>query len=100
MVVRTTQILKESFELAQNGKTFGTRLSRCDLAIEKVQEILPLEKRGIPTVDPSPSVLLPELKQMREAVIEEEVRSVVDKASKSQRLQRVNEQKKRRLYRP
>jgi hypothetical protein len=81
-LIRNVQILKESIELAQNGKTFSTRLSRCDLAIEKARELLPVEKKGIPTVEPNPSILLEELLQMREAIIEEEVRSVIDKASK------------------
>ena len=66
--------------LAHEGKTFGTRLSRCDLAIEHAEHLSKFENKSVPTVSPSPSVILTEYRALRTQLIIEEANTVADKS--------------------
>ncbi|MDA2932986.1 hypothetical protein MYX82_01440 [Acidobacteria bacterium AH-259-D05] len=68
-------------QLAHDGKTFGTRLSRCDLALEHAQALLEYEEKGIPTVQPAPSALVSEYQGFRDDLIMEEAQSIAEKSS-------------------
>ena len=74
------RVLIDSMRLAHEGKTFGTRLSRCDLTIEHSEYLSKFEHKGIPTVSPSPSVILTEYRALRTELIIEEANTVADKA--------------------
>ena len=66
--------------LAHEGKTFGTRLSRCELVIEHVEFLLEFEKKDIPTVSPPPSRILRECRTLRTKIIVEEASGITEKA--------------------
>jgi len=57
-----------------------TRLSRCDLLVEHAKALLKYERKGIPTVSPSPSQLLTEYTAMRDQIVLEGVTAEVEKA--------------------
>jgi hypothetical protein len=66
--------------LVREGKTFGTRLSRCDLVIEHAEHLAGFERKGVPTVSPAPSAILSEYRALRTQLILEEANTVADKA--------------------
>jgi len=76
----TGRVVVESLKLAQQGKTFKTRLSRCDLLAERAAELLPLEQRGIPTITPPPSELLRHAAELRNEIILESAEQVAKTA--------------------
>lgn len=77
---RKVQIVKESLDLAYNGKTAATRVSRCDLAAQIVEELMPLEAKGITISDPPPSVLLVRVAELRERILLNESAKLAEKA--------------------
>jgi len=74
------RVLEDSIRLAEEGKTFKTRLSRCELAEERAQELRKYETMGIPTITPAPSSLGPQLQSMRDKIIIEEAEKVAEKS--------------------
>lgn len=66
--------------LAQQGKTFGTRLSRCDLVVEHAGALLEYEREEIPTISPAPSTLVDEYSRLRSSIIMEEANTAADKS--------------------
>ncbi|MDD5556781.1 MAG: hypothetical protein PHN82_05965 [bacterium] len=66
--------------LVREGKTFGTRLSRCDLVIEHAVHLAKFERKGVPTVSPSPSVIVSRYRALRTRLILDEANTVADKA--------------------
>ena len=74
------RVLGESMRLAKNGKTFSTRLSRCELVIEHAEYMVQFDVKGVPTVSPSPSCLLDEYRAHKTSLIIDEAKSVTDKA--------------------
>lgn len=74
------RVLQDSLRMAQEGKTFKTRLSRCDLLLEHAQHLLTYEQKGIPTFAPSPSEILEEFGKYRDQIVLEEAQAIVDKA--------------------
>lgn len=78
--INRCRVLKESVELAQEGKTVKTRVSRCDLAIEHAEYLLPFEEKGINTVDPTPTKILKHLRSLRTEIVVTEASLLADKA--------------------
>jgi hypothetical protein len=74
------RVLKESVELARSGKTYSTRLSRTDVALQHAENLVQYERAGIPTVDPTPSELVTMLKEHRQEVVDTELTAIVRKA--------------------
>lgn len=74
------RVLEESMRLVREGKTFGTRLSRCDLVIEHAEHLAKFERKGVPTVSPSPSTIVAEYRELRTRLILEEAERVAEKA--------------------
>lgn len=74
------RVLEQSMQLAEKGKTFGTRLSRCELVIEHAKYLVAFERKGVPTVSPSPSQILDEFRSHRTHLIVSEAEIVVEKA--------------------
>ena len=74
------RVLGESIRLAKEGKSFSTRLSRCELAIEHAEYMVQFDVKGVPTVSPSPSHLLDEFRAHRTALIVDEAKSITDNA--------------------
>jgi len=83
-IASTRRVLDESLRLAQTGKTLSTRLGRWDLIAEKAEHLLEYERRGIPTIDPSPSQLIAYAKRERRTILveglDEELASAETKA--------------------
>ena len=79
-IVSRARVLQESMRLAHKGKTYGTRLSRCDLAIEHAEFLFEFERKGVPTVSPSPSSILHEYQNLRTEIIIAEASDVSKKA--------------------
>ena len=80
-VEQRVRILTESAVLAHEGKTFGTRLSRCDLVLEHARHLQEYERRNIPSTDPDPTVLLTEYVKYRDQLIREECVAAAEKAT-------------------
>lgn len=78
-VTQRGRILNESIELARKGKTFSTRLSRCDLLLEHARCLLKYEGMNIQTISPTPSEILVEYGDYRDKLIIEEACKVADK---------------------
>ena len=91
------RVLEQSMRLADKGKTFGTRLSRCELVIEHAAYLLEFEQKGVPTVSPSPSYILDEFRDLRTQIIVSEAESVVEKAFEKSNLASTSSAKERAL---
>lgn len=74
------RVMDDSLRLAQEGKTFATRLSRCDLLLEHAEHLLQYEWKSIPTLSPLPSEILSKFKAYRDSLILEEAQKVAEKA--------------------
>lgn len=79
-VLSRARVLQESMRLAREGKTYGTRLSRCELAIEHAEFLFEFEQKGVPTVSPSPSSLLRALQDRRTEIMVTEASDISRKA--------------------
>jgi hypothetical protein len=74
------RVIRESAKLAEEGKTFATRLGRCDTMIEHAGYLLRFENKGIPTVTTPPSTLVAEAKRLRSEMVAQEATAVAEKA--------------------
>ena len=79
-IVQRARIINDSLELAREGKTFATRLSRCDLLLDHAQHLIQYEQKGIPTDSPVPSQVLAEFRTCRSDLILEEAHRAAEKA--------------------
>ncbi|MBE9535709.1 MAG: hypothetical protein IMF07_00875 [Proteobacteria bacterium] len=75
------RVLEESINFAENGKTYKTRLSRCNDVLEKAQELRNFEDLGIPTIEPKPSELILEYTNYRDKLILEKAGGASSKAT-------------------
>ena len=91
------RVLEQSMQLADKGKTFGTRLSRCELAIEHAEYLVRFEKKGVPTVSPSPSYILDEFRSLRTQIIVSEAEIVAERAFEKSSLASTANAKERAL---
>ncbi|MEM7754281.1 MAG: hypothetical protein AAF297_01445 [Planctomycetota bacterium] len=64
-VSESKRIIDSSLELATDGKTVETRLSRLDLIEQHLRSMCDLERKGIPTFEPSATRMLAELPVIR-----------------------------------
>lgn len=67
------RVINESMELADNGKTLATRLSRCDLVIEHAQALVKYERIGVRVISPLPSVIVKTYTDNKVKIIKEEL---------------------------
>lgn len=74
------RIVNDCMRLAQDGKTFKTRYSRCNLLLEHAEQLLKYEKQGIGTISPSPSAILKEFGTIKENIVSDELRSILNNA--------------------
>lgn len=72
--------MRDSMRLAEEGKTFATRLSRCDLVLEHAEFLARFEAKGVPTVSPPPTRILEDSRKLRETIVLEEVHGLARKA--------------------
>lgn len=91
------RVLRDSVRLAQEGKTFKTRLSRCELAIENASSLVKFERKGIRTVSPSPSSLRDQFTDYRNQIILEEAMVIVGKADAKAEVASTHKAKERQL---
>jgi len=63
------RIISESLKLVNESKNIETRISRCDLIINHIAELLKYENKNLSFIQPVPSVLLKQLNEMRENII-------------------------------
>ena len=83
--------------LAHEGKTHGTRLSRCELAIEHAEFLLEFERKDVATVSPSPSSILRQYQNFRIEIIVAEASDVSKKAFEKSSLATTAKSKERIL---
>jgi hypothetical protein len=86
VVKQNARLIEDSIRLVEEGKTPGTRLSRCDLLLERAEQLLQYEKKGIPTVSPAPSQLITKYRLRRDEIVSEEILAVVEKATEKARI--------------
>ena len=79
-----SRVVDESLRLARTGKTLSTRLSRWQIVIERAENLVEYEERGISTITPLPSQLIVaaklELARAASEGLREEMRSAESKA--------------------
>jgi len=74
------RILKESADLALNGKTYKTRINRCDFVLEIADYLKKYEDNDINFLEPPPSEIIKQFKKLREEIIMDEIEGIVKKA--------------------
>jgi len=80
VILSRARVLEDSMRLAREGKTFATRLSRCELTLEHAKFLERFERKGVPTISPAPSTIVREFRNLHGSLIEEEAASVSMKA--------------------
>lgn len=63
------RVIGDCVRLIRDSKKLDIRVSRCDLLIQYLTDLLKFEKKGIPTLNTLPSVLLEQYVPMREELI-------------------------------
>ncbi|NLI56349.1 hypothetical protein GX420_05175 [bacterium] len=86
-VKETVRIVNDSLEIIKNSKKIDTRLSRCDLIIEKVKDLLKYENKDIKTIDPKPSVFIEKIYSMKDQIIFEEINNMINELMKKDNLE-------------
>jgi len=81
-VQNQSRIIGDCIKLVDQSKKFDTRLSRCELLIEKAEALLKYEQKGILTINPPPSNLLMEYKPKYDQIILDDVIEMSDKMFK------------------
>lgn len=83
-IIRHLQIIRESQNLVETGKTLKTKVGRCEDVVANATALLPFEEKGVPTCSPPPSALIEAYTAERTAVVvehtQEEVRKILTKA--------------------
>ncbi len=59
----------ESFQLIESSNNIDTIISRFDYMAQLMEDLLPYEQKGIPTINPKPSEFLAELDKNRDEVV-------------------------------
>jgi len=85
-IQQRARIIDDCVRLAQEGKTYATRLSRHELLIEQLELLLVYERKGIPTLSPNPSELIERMGGYRGTIVAEEIEKIADKAKKQAEL--------------
>jgi hypothetical protein len=79
-VQQRARIINDSLKLIETSKKVDTRISRCDLVLEHAAALAEYEKRGIATIEPSPSSLLQEYAKRRDKLILQGLEAEVETA--------------------
>lgn len=74
------RIVSESLKLAQTGKTFSTRISRIDVLIDNLDKLQAYEAKNIPTITPTPSLLIQDIRVLRQETITNEINELYTKS--------------------
>ena len=81
---RLLRILRDPEDLAQTSGDSNTRLSECDLILERARVLLRYEKKGIRAVTPSPSEIVEKYGNVRRQIVlcglKEDVGVLLEKA--------------------
>jgi hypothetical protein len=78
MVINVQQrirIIKDCIKLIETSNNLQTRLSRCELLIKNVNELLKYESKGIATINPTPSQLLLKYKAIHNQLLNESIKT-------------------------
>jgi len=65
------RIINDSVKLVEESKKVETRISRCDLLLQHLNELLKYERRGIEALNIPPSALISRYASMRDQIIVE-----------------------------
>ena len=80
-VQQRRRIIEDCVRLIETGKTFKTKLSRCDLLIEHMQVLAEYQAKGmIDETNPPASQLVQQNTEFRDSMILEEIDELVSKA--------------------
>lgn len=83
----TTRIVEDSERLIETSKNLNTKLKRCDLVIQKAQELSRYEQYGISLLNPPASYWAEHYRQKRDQIVVESVQELsensIDKAAQA-----------------
>lgn len=68
-VVQHHKHFNESFHLIESSQNIDTMVSRFDYMTQLMEDLLPYEQKGIPTINPRPSEFLADVDENRDEVI-------------------------------
>ncbi len=77
-VKQNLKIISDSLNLIKNSKNIDTKLSRCDLIMEKARSLKKYENKNIKTIDPSPSVLIEQIYNLKDQIIFEQINNMIN----------------------
>lgn len=80
-VANRVRIIKESEEIIGRSKNLNTKVSRAECIIQQIEALSRYEDKGIPTVKPTPSALLKQWQQQRDAIILDDINAVLNEAN-------------------
>ena len=66
---RCVEIIQESIKLIEASPSVETKVSRCEVIIQRCENLREYEIKGIPTIDPPPSKVLQVARQQREELL-------------------------------
>lgn len=79
VVQSAARVITESNDIINTSKNHATRISRCDVILDRLSPLRDLEAKNIPTISPSPSVLRRIFTEERETIVCEQASENVDK---------------------
>ena len=65
------RVISESLDLVERSKKLDTRLSRCDVVIDKAKALMAYQAVGIPTISPPPNQLVAQMEERKRELIAE-----------------------------
>jgi hypothetical protein len=70
-VQQSIRVIKESEDIINSSKHTDTRISRCDTILFHLRQLIELERKGIPTLNISPSKLFHQVARERDKIFSE-----------------------------
>lgn len=75
------RVIEQSVPFVRDGKTFSTRLSRCDTVLQHAESLIEFEQKGISTISPAPSAYIETFGAIRKELVIEEAHKAARKAT-------------------
>jgi hypothetical protein len=73
------RVINDCARVIEESENLKTRLSNCDILLEKARSLLNYENKDIPTIDPLPSHYIHEYTEMRNKIILDDIEQTVAK---------------------
>lgn len=79
-VGQRARIINDSMKIVEEAKKIDTQISRCELIIEHAEAMIKYETKGVPTIQPSPTILTSTYQSKIDEVILDGLRSELENA--------------------